>query len=164
MAASGQAMTARRAGQDGLRTAALPAVVSRSIAAAVLGGIAGALFGAVMPADELMPMVAALYGVDGVTAGWAIHLVHSMIFGVALLPIATVLGADTDAGFGALVGAVYGVVLWVVAASFVMPVWIGAVTEMEPAVPDWNWLSLVGHVAYGASLGVLLPAIAPRRN
>lgn len=155
-------MTARAAEQDRLRTAALPAVVSQAVAAAVLGGVAGALFGAVMPADEMMPMVAALYGADGVPAGWAIHLVHSMIFGLALLPVVAVLRVDTDAGSSALIGAAYGVVLWLVAASFVMPMWIGAVTEMEPPVPDWNWLSLVSHVAYGASLGVLLPAVTQR--
>jgi uncharacterized membrane protein YagU involved in acid resistance len=114
-----------------------------------------------MPAAEFMPMVATLYGAESVTAGWAFHLIHSVIFGLLFLVIADRLGGYTDAGSRALIGGAYGVVLWLIAASWVMPLWT-RIVDVGPAIPDWSGLSLVAHIVYGASLGLLLPAIAQR--
>jgi uncharacterized membrane protein YagU involved in acid resistance len=135
---------------------------TRVLVGAWAGVIAGVLFGAVMPAEEMMPMVAALYGLDGVAAGWAMHLVHSAVFGAVFAVIAGVAlrGWGERPALAPLPAALFGVVLWLVAASFVMPAWIGAVTEMAPPVPDWNWLSLVGHVVYGVGLGVVYATTA----
>jgi hypothetical protein len=131
-------------------------------AGAVGGAIAGVLFGAIMPAEEMMPMVAALYGFEGLVAGWIFHLLHSIAFGLLFAVIVLAGGLRTAVArspFAAVPGAIYGVALWVVFASFVMPAWIGGVTEMAPPVPEWNWLSLVGHIAYGGTLGGLFPVL-----
>lgn len=56
-------------------------------------------------------------------------------------------------------GLVYGVVVWVIAASFVMPVWVGMMTVGSRAVPTFNPISLVGHTVYGVVLGASYPMI-----
>ncbi|MPY93713.1 MAG: hypothetical protein GEV08_11825 [Acidimicrobiia bacterium] len=138
--------------------------LGRWVAGALAGGVAGVLFAAVVPPEELMPMVAALYGLEGVVWGWVFHLLHSLVFGLALavlLSLLRPLAAMTDDLLArAVLGAVYGVVVWLIFAAFVMPAWIGGVTDMEPRVPDWNRLSLVAHVVYGTALATFLPVVA----
>jgi hypothetical protein len=134
--------------------------LDRWIAGGLAGGVAGLLFSVVVPPADMMPMVAMLYGADGVVWGWLFHLLHSVAFGVAFAVLASVPGllpVSLSLRLGAVVGAVYGVIIWVVFAAYVMPTWIGAVTDMDPPVPDWNRLSLVAHVVYGAAVGALLP-------
>ncbi len=70
------------------------------------------------------------------------------------------LGTDSVATSPSPLRAAYGVVLWVVLASFVMPAWVGAMTEMAPPVPDWNGQSLMGHAVYGVILGLLYALLA----
>lgn len=60
----------------------------------------------------------------------------------------------------AVAGLAYGVVLWLVLASFVMPAWVGAMTEMAPPVPDWNVDSLLGHAVYGVLLGIVYAVLS----
>jgi uncharacterized membrane protein YagU involved in acid resistance len=136
---------------------------ARWLAGALAGLVAGVLFGAVVPAEEMMPMIAALYGLESVTAGWVVHLIHSAVFGlvfVAIGRIAALRRYTDDPAAAAIPGAVFGLLLWVVAASLVMPVWIRAVTEMAPPVPDWNLLSLVGHLVYGVTLGLVCATVS----
>jgi hypothetical protein len=38
-----------------------------------------------------------------------------------------------------------------------MPIWVGLTTPMDPPVPDWQLWSLLGHILYGAFLGLLIP-------
>lgn len=137
-------------------------------AGGVAGFLAGALFGGgVMNPAELMPLVATLYGLEGtvgggVVAGWIAHLVHSVVFGmafVALLGYTPARAAATRPTGGAVVGAVYGLLVWLIAAAVVMPAWIGAVTAASPPVPNVNLVSFVGHAVYGATLGVLYPLV-----
>jgi hypothetical protein len=141
----------------------LSAAEDRAIAGAFAGGVAGVLFAAVVPAQDMMPMVAALYGAEGVIWGWVFHLLHSLAFGVAfgvLVSLPPLARAGRDLISAAILGGLFGIAVWVIFAAFVMPAWIGAVTEMDPPVPDWNRLSLVAHVVYGVALGGLLPAFA----
>ncbi|MPY91856.1 MAG: histidine kinase [Acidimicrobiia bacterium] len=137
--------------------------MGRWVAGALAGGVAGVLFAVVIPPEELMPMVASLYGLEGVVWGWVFHLLHSLVFGLPFAVLLSLLGPRAamteDLLARALVGAVYGVVVWLVFAAFVMPAWIGGVTDMEPPVPDWNRLSLVAHIVYGTVLATFLPMV-----
>ena len=134
------------------------------VAGGLAGGLAGLLLSVVVPSQDMMPMVAALYGLEGVVWGWVFHLLHSIAFGVIFAIVArAVRGVTEGAGellASSILGAVYGALTWLIFAAFVMPTWIGAVTDMAPPTPDWNTLSLVAHVVYGAALGVLLPVLA----
>ena len=128
--------------------------------AGVIGGLGGGLvFGAMM--SILMPdiiemAIPGMYGLEGGAAGWTIHMVHSAVLGVVFATIATgVPQATNTIGKSLGSGIIYGVVLWAILASVVMPIWVGAMLPMEPPVPDINPMSLVGHIAYGGFLGVL---------
>lgn len=128
------------------------------------GGVSGFLIGAVfgggvMTPAELMPLIASLYGLEGVVAGWLAHLVHSIVFGMLFAVVVSydALSAAGRPSSGAAIGAVYGIGVWVVAAAIVMPLWVGAMTQASPPVPNINWVSFVGHLVYGVGLGALYP-------
>lgn len=132
--------------------------------AGVVGGLAG---GAVMGAMITMMMqpvievaIPALYGLapppNGL-AGWVVHMAHSAILGVVFAAVAT----GTGVGRSAVVGLVYGVVIWVVLAAVVMPLWLGAV-GFAGAPPFPNFAlpgSLPAHAVYGLFLGVVYAAL-----
>lgn len=129
--------------------------------AGLVGGIAdGLVFGAMV--SLMMPAVIemgipALYGIAGPAglAGWVIHMANSAVLGVAF---GALVGASGLAGTGKLAGAglAYGVLLWVVLAGLVMPVWLGAVGfPMAPPLPNFDPMSAVGHAVYGAVSGVV---------
>jgi uncharacterized membrane protein YagU involved in acid resistance len=138
-----------------------------------LGGAAGLAAGVVMGAmltAQMRPTIAhaipALYGLDGLAAGWGVHLVHSAVFGLVFAALAgrpAVREVTGTTGRSAAAGVAYGVVVWAVAAAVVMPVWLDAVGFANaPSVPNLSMQSLVGHVAYGLALGVLYPVLRRR--
>ncbi len=134
--------------------------------AGVIGGLVGGLvFGAMMTMEmtNIMEMaIPVMYGIEGPAGevGWLIHMAHAAILGVAFAGIV---------GFGGLsgasaqqlvaVGVAYGVVLSVVLAWVVMPIWVGTMGPMDPPVPDVNLMSTVGHAVYGALLGIVYYAL-----
>ena len=65
--------------------------------------------------------------------------------------------------FGPVVGlgAAYGVVLWIVAAGVVMPVWMGAVGMAAPAIPYLVPMGFVTHLVYGVVLAAVCFAVWP---
>ncbi|GAB6880375.1 hypothetical protein JCM17823_26490 [Halorubrum gandharaense] len=141
---------------------------TNTIVAGIGGGLVGGVaFGAMM--TMMMPMIMegaipGMYGLaGGLGVGWAIHLFHSAVLGAVFAGIVAA-KPDLADSTGKLVGVgvAYGVVLWVVLATFVMPAWVGAMTPMAPPVPDVNPMSLVGHVVYGALLAGVFAAVADR--
>ncbi|WP_076610652.1 hypothetical protein [Natronorubrum thiooxidans] len=138
--------------------------ISAGLAGVAAGIVFGVLAAIMMP--DMMGMVGALYGFGGNTVvGWIAHLIHSLVFGLVYAALVTTGQLRPYAGrvlSGAGIGLVYGVVVWVVAASIVMPLWIGWMTGMAPPVPDFNVMSLVGHAVYGVLLGAAYPLILVR--
>lgn len=133
--------------------------------AGLIGGIAGGLVFGAMLSMMMTPVIEmaipALYGIEGPAglAGWIIHMANSAVLGVVF---GALVGAGGVGGTGRLAGAglAYGVVLWVLLAGIVMPVWLGAVGfPMAPPVPNFNPMSLVGHAVYGVVLGVVYAAV-----
>jgi len=130
----------------------------RNLTAGVVGGVAGGLlFGAMMHMGGMIGMVAMLAGSASVAVGWIVHLLISVAFG---LVYALVLGPATrSVGHGAVLGILYGGVTWVLGALVVMPVWLG-MSDMVFAVGPDQIMSLVGHVMFGAALGVVYRLLA----
>jgi hypothetical protein len=127
-----------------------------AVLAGVGGGIAmGLMIQFVM---GIMPVIGALYGVPGLAAGWVAHLVHSVVFALVFAAVVSRPPlseyAESTASAAGL-GLAYGVVLWLVAAAVVMPIWMGLVGLPSPGVPNLNPQSLVGHLVYGVLLGGL---------
>jgi uncharacterized membrane protein YagU involved in acid resistance len=131
----------------------------------IVAGLAGgALMGvllSVMMTPVIQGAIPSMYGLAGGTAGWIVHMSHSAILGVVFAGLAGALPGYTDTTLkSAVAGVVYGAVLWVVLAALVMPVWLSAVgSPANPPLPNFNPMSLVGHVVYGAVLGAIYPAV-----
>ena len=135
------------------------------------GAIGGFLAGVVMGVMLTMQMtpviemaIPAMYGTSGLAAGWVAHLLHSTVLGIVFAFLLNTAGwrdraSEYLGGIGLGVG--YGVVLWVVLAAIVMPIWLSAVGfPGAPGLPNFNPTSLVGHVVYGAVLGAVFAALA----
>lgn len=111
-----------------------------------------------MMTDVIAMAIPALYGQSGIAAGWVVHLFHSVVFGILFAAVVSTTSLRRFAetwSTGAVLGLAYGVLVWVVAAAIVMPLWLGAVGFPQvPPLPNFNPQSLVGHLVYGLVLGV----------
>jgi uncharacterized membrane protein YagU involved in acid resistance len=131
------------------------------------GAIAGLLGGIVMGAmltTQMTPVIEvaipSMYGLQGLAAGWVAHLFHSVVLGVAFAGVASALDFGDSVGRSAGLGVGYGVVLWVLLAALVMPIWLSAVgSPANPPLPNFNPQSLVGHVVYGLVAGIVFPYV-----
>ncbi|WP_227380557.1 histidine kinase [Haladaptatus halobius] len=140
--------------------------------AGVIAGLSGGAVMGVMLTIAMRPVIEhaipALWGLDGGLAGWIIHMSNAAIFGVIFAAVATqpsVRNYTTSLGQSAVLGIGYGVVLWIVAAVIVMPLWLQAVGFANaPAFPNISMKSLMGHIIYGLVLGLVYPAIRDRRT
>src|SRR6266508_3792765 len=135
-------------------TTALPT----RLIAGVIGGLAGGIvFGLLLQAVGMMPMVAMLIGSKDVAMGWLVHLFNSALFGAVY---AVLFGAwASRLGAGALIGLGYGVLWWVLGALIIMPAWLGMDVFMFNTTA---WQSLMGHLLYGLILGVGYDLVQPR--
>jgi len=139
------------------------------------GGLAGLIAG--IPFGLLIQFVVGAMGAMGalwgfpmnIGAGWVIHLVNSIVFG---LVFAWILSWSSLSRFraqwlwGIAAGIVYAVVLWFIFIGFVWPTWLGAV-GFPPGpnalpVPYFAMKPLVGHLVYGVVLGAFYPPLRSR--
>lgn len=131
--------------------------------AGAIGGIVGGIaFGAMMTMDMRMVMEMAIPGMYGfgpsLELGWLIHLFHSVVFGLIFVAIIQFGGLeDTVHGFvrSAIAGVVYGLVIWIIAASFLMPAWVNVMMGMGEPVPNFMMESAIGHAVFGILLGAV---------
>jgi uncharacterized membrane protein YagU involved in acid resistance len=132
--------------------------VNKRVAGGALGGlIGGIVFGIMMQMMDMIPMVAMLVGSESVAVGWAVHLSISVILGIGFGLVA-VKGLD-GWGSGLGLGIAYGVVWWVLGALVAMPVRLGMPAFDLSAMA---WRSLMGHVIFGAILGLVTVAVVRR--
>ena len=136
---------------------------AKRIKQGVLGGLAGGVvFGAMMAQMGTLPMIGKMVGSPTVAAGFAVHMVNSAIIGAAF---AVAFGRGIHGlGSGLRSGLVYGGVWWVLGPLTLMPLFLGmglgvnwtatAAVKMLP--------SLMGHVIYGAILGVTFAWLSHR--
>jgi hypothetical protein len=138
--------------------------VASIIIPAVLGSIAFGIVMSLTLGAVLLVAIPGMYGLTGISTtlavlvGWVIHISHGTVLGVVFGVVVTLVPAcGKHLKLGLAAGIVYGVFLWLVLATFVMPIWVGAATGMSPPVPDIQPWSLVGHILYGAFIGLLIP-------
>lgn len=124
----------------------------------MIGGLVmGVLFSVLMP-PVIENAIPALVGLSGGVAGWVVHMSISAVFGVVFAAALTqprlVAVAESLGGVVSL-GLVYGVILWVVAAGVIMPLWLSAVGfPSPPPLPNLGLMGLFTHLAFGVVLGV----------
>lgn len=108
------------------------------------------MFGVMMTMMDMMDMVAALASSSSIVVGWIVHLAISAAFGVAYAAVAGTRAARTPVAAG--IGAVYGVIAWIVGALLAMPLMMGMTPFM---LGEMQMMSLVGHLMFGVVLGVV---------
>jgi uncharacterized membrane protein YagU involved in acid resistance len=116
----------------------------------------GVLFSVLMP-PVIENAIPALVGLSGGLAGWLVHMSISAMFGVVFAAALTQsrLAAVAETAGGVIgLGLAYGVILWVVAAGVVMPLWLSAVGfSSPPPLPNLASMGLLTHLVFGLVLG-----------
>lgn len=118
----------------------------------------------VMQLETLRLAIAGLYGSPGSLAvGWVAHLIHGTVFGAIFA------GILTDPGLYGLTrwrwktlvaGVVFGLVLAIVGAGIIMPIWLGFVGfPTPPSIPNVTLPILGWHLVYGTVLGLVYPFV-----
>ena len=155
--------------QDFVRTGAVRNAPSwqHGVEAGLIGGLVmGVLFSLLMP-PVIENAIPALVGLSGGIAGWVVHMSISAVFGVVFVAALTHPRLATLAeSLGGVVGLglAYGVVLWVVAAGLVMPLWLSGVGfPNPPPLPNLALMGLITHLAFGLILGASYHYLRRRR-
>ena len=129
---------------------------TRELKLGAYGGVAGGLvFGGMMGMMGMLPMIGSMVGQPTAGAGFAVHMVNSVIIGAGF---AVVLGRfvnGTRSGVG--LGLAYGGAWWILGPLTLMPLFMG----MGFGV-NWNAAaavamlpSLIGHLMFGGVLGLV---------
>jgi len=134
---------------------------------ALAGVVATVVMGGIITATDLAVLqesIAGLYGLRGnLVAGWVAHLAHGTLFGAvfALLLADPGLYRLTEWRWKTLLaGVIYALVLAVVGAGIMMPIWLGfAGFPAPPSVPHVTTPSLLWHLVYGVVLGAVFPPV-----
>lgn len=131
----------------------LPAIARVTTA----GLIAGILMGMFLQLTAgTLPIIGALYGVADARVGWIAHLFHSVIFALLFATIYqnTNRGQSLSPSARALAfGLGWGVILWFVAAGFIMPVWL-LILNQPTMLPTLTLIGFASHTIWGISLGI----------
>ncbi len=124
-----------------------------SITHGVYGGLAGGVvFGAMMALMGMLPMIGNMIGVPSPWVGFVVHMMISATIGGSFAVLLTAGGLRGGVGHGLA----YGFAWWMLGPLTLMPFFMGMglgvhwnVAAMGQAMP-----SLVGHLLFGAILGV----------
>ena len=132
--------------------------LQQRIVAGIIGGLAGGvIFGIMMAAMGMMPMIAMLIGSESVLVGWVIHFLISAFIGATFGVLLG--GTSTNVVRGLGWGLAYGALWWVLGPLLIMPALMGMPLLM---IDGMTLMSLVGHLIYGAILGVVYVWYAQR--
>ncbi|WP_187284384.1 hypothetical protein [Streptomyces sp. uw30] len=127
----------------------------------VVAGLAGGvIFTGVMVAVGYLPVVAALVGSRSAVVGLVIHLLISQVVGVTYAVFFRRRSFDPASGIGW--GVSYGFLWWVLGNLTLLPVLLGADPRWSAAALAVSFPSLVGHLAYGAVLGLVYQRLEER--
>ncbi|WP_243400565.1 hypothetical protein [Arthrobacter sp. Bz4] len=129
------------------------------IMAGAVGGLAGGVvFGGLMAMMGMLGMIASLVGSSSAIVGFLVHLVISVLIGLALtIPGAGVLRKGLI--ISAVVGLVYGMLWWVLGPLLIMPTMMGMPLFTFDA---GSGASLMGHAVYGLIVGLVASLIIRR--
>ena len=135
----------------------------RALGRGIVGGmVGGAIFAGVMIQTGALTSVSGLVGANNPVAGLVVHMGIAVLVGSSYGLLFR--GQSYDLGSALGWGASYGFIWWVVGSLTLFPILLGT-------VPDWSadavaglFPFLVGHLMYGAGLGVMLHVMEARHN
>lgn len=136
-----------------------------SVKRGVIGGLAGGVpFGMMMGMMGMLPMIGGMIGRPSALAGFAVHMMMSAMIGAGFGLVA---GRFASTGKRALTaGLGYGVAWWVLGPLLFMP-WImgmGFAANLNAAGIAASLLSLMGHMVFGAVLGLVFHWLGSRTS
>jgi uncharacterized membrane protein YagU involved in acid resistance len=99
-----------------------------------------------------LPTVARLVGSDSQVTGVAVHLVISFLIGASYGLLFRRQSYDDGSALGW--GVAYGFVWWFLGALTLLPILLGGSPQWSAAAVAETFPSLIGHLAYGAALGL----------
>ena len=134
-----------------------PRAVARGAAAGLVGGF---LFTLVMAQIGFLPTVARLVGSDSEFVGLVVHLVIAEVVGVTYGVLFRRQAFDQSAAIGW--GVSYGFLWWVLGPLTLAPVILGTTPAWTVEAAAAAFPSLIGHLAYGAGLGLTFHAMEAR--
>ncbi len=134
-----------------------PRAVARGAAAGLVGGF---LFTLVMVQIGFLPTVARLVGSDSVFVGLLVHLVIAEVVGVSYGVLFRRQAFDQSAAIGW--GVSYGFLWWILGPLTLAPVILGTTPAWSVEAAASAFPSLIGHLAYGAGLGLTFHAMEAR--
>jgi uncharacterized membrane protein YagU involved in acid resistance len=120
---------------------------------AVAGLAGGLVFTVVMVLVDVLPTVAGMVGARSATAGLIVHLLIAQVIGVSYAVLFRRRSFDLVSGIGW--GVSYGFFWWVLGALTLLPMLTGGAPQWNAAGIAAAFPSLVGHLGYGASLGII---------
>ncbi|WP_206341576.1 hypothetical protein [Streptomyces ureilyticus] len=127
----------------------------------VIAGLAGGvIFTGVMVAVGFLPVVAALIGSESAVVGLVIHLLISQVVGVTYAIFFRRRSFDPASGIGW--GVSYGFLWWFLGNLTLLPVLLGVAPQWSDVALALSFPSLVGHLAYGAVLGLVYQRLEER--
>ena len=143
---------------EGVGTKALRAVARGTLS----GVVGGALFTVVLLSVGGLPVIAGLVGGSSVAVGLLVHLAVAVVLGASYGLLFRQAALDYEAALGW--GISYGVLWWLLGGLTLLPVLLGGSPAWGAADLAAGFPSLVGHLAYGAGLGVSLVWLERRSN
>jgi uncharacterized membrane protein YagU involved in acid resistance len=129
---------------------------------AVAGMIGGLVFTVIMLRIGVLPTVARLVGASSPWTGFLVHLVIANLIGASFGLL--FLRRSVDVGSALGWGVSYGFFWWILGPLTLHPVLLGEAPRWTPEVAGALMPSLIGHLAYGAALGVTFHLLEARYN
>ena len=131
--------------------------LGRGAAAGVVGGL---VFTAVMVRIGFLPRVATLIGAGSAQAGLLAHFSIAVLIGMSYGLLFRRQSFDLASGLGW--GMAYGFLWWILGALTLMPIFLGGRPQWSALAAANSFPALVGHLGYGASLGVVFYLLEAR--
>jgi uncharacterized membrane protein YagU involved in acid resistance len=119
---------------------------------AAAGSVGGAIFTFVMLRIGFLPNVASLVGSSSPGTGLLVHFVIAILIGMSYGLLFRRQSFDLTSALGW--GLTYGFIWWILGALTLMPVILGSLPQWAAADAALAFPALVGHLGYGAGLGV----------
>lgn len=135
-------------------------IVGWLLTGAGAGVCGGAVFGAAMIALGYLPTVAGVVRASSEPVGFAVHMVIAAVIGAGFG--ALIWRQRPDAGETMLWGLAYGMLWWFLGPLTLLPLLLGHAPDWSVAVAGSLTASLVGHLAYGAGLGIVFHRMEAR--
>jgi len=129
--------------------------------AVVVGGLAGLVggwaFGKWMAQVNFFPLIAGLVNSDSVMVGMTLHFIFAVIIGASfgVLFQRDVRGSGSAMGWGTG----YGLLWWFLGPLTILPIWQGHRLDWSYQRGSLLFGSLVGHIIYGLSVGLIYAAV-----